>query len=210
MSRPIHFRKVIIDEEHYVKSALTLYQSCFPLNERQPEAVVRERIGMGRAILTVGIVGDMVTCMAITWNFSAPEVQFLDYLAVDQRYRGEGLGSQFLQHLQHNDASRYLVLEVEHPEFGDNKTERLKRISFYQKAGAVLCQGVQYVLPPITPGNKPVEMQLMIMPDPGQAYIREHIKAIVSNIFRNVYGRDEKDPWFQSIFPDKNVRGVSP
>ncbi|RYY30495.1 MAG: N-acetyltransferase, partial [Chitinophagaceae bacterium] len=141
MHFPIHYKQISRPGDGHIDAALALYHMCFPSVERQPDAVIRERVSSGLASLTVGLLNDEVACFAITWSFQHPAVNFLDYLAVDPRYRASGYGSGLLKFLeqQYKINNEYLVLEVEHPGFGNNKEERIKRISFYQKAGAVIC-----------------------------------------------------------------------
>ena len=64
---------------------------------------------------------------------------YIFFLAVKKTYRGKGIGSHILKHISNQYSESRLFLLAENPDIDcDNKEERSKRISFYQKNGFVL------------------------------------------------------------------------
>ena len=64
------------------------------------------------------------------------DIVLLDYLAVSPDRRGNGLGSQILEQLNHRYEGKRILLEIEDPDARcKNKEERLRRRSFYLRNG---------------------------------------------------------------------------
>lgn len=62
----------------------------------------------------------------------------VDYLAVNEKYRGQGIGSQTLDFLKSISENKYIIIECENENKAADDTDkqtRLRRISFYEKAG---------------------------------------------------------------------------
>lgn len=66
----------------------------------------------------------------------------LDYLAVLPEYRSSGIGSRILEALQdyYSPVSEYIMIECEHPDEAPDRAQALRRLSFYERSGAVLTQ----------------------------------------------------------------------
>lgn len=64
----------------------------------------------------------------------------LDYLAVDEPRRGQGIGTMFLSQLReyYKNRAEVLLIECERPKTAPDELEARKRIRFYTQAGAVL------------------------------------------------------------------------
>lgn len=62
----------------------------------------------------------------------------VDYLAVNEKYRGQGIGSKTLDFLKSISENKYIIVECENEEKATDDTDRatrLRRIAFYEKAG---------------------------------------------------------------------------
>ena len=105
----------------------------------------------------------------------------LDYFAVEPALRGQGVGSAFLQQLQTHLAGKGLLIEAENPEGAKEKDlqERLARVRFYERAGAVnqnlrwLLFGVEYTILHLPGENCPL-------------FTPEETKAALQTIYKNL------------------------
>ena len=177
------------------KACMELYNTAFPESERQAEAVILKRLIAGDCKMYFGKEIHRIVCIAVTWDFAGSEFIFLDYFAVAAIHRGAGIGSKFFsflnQVLRHDN--KFMVMEVEHPAFGDNQEERNSRIRFYKKNGAVLLESTRYMLPPLGIATSPSEMQLMMIPDPSDRFTKEDIRLLIIRIYHEVYERPAND-----------------
>jgi uncharacterized membrane protein YheB (UPF0754 family) len=119
----------------------------------------------------------------------------LDYLAVKENHRGKQIGEQLLEFLKsyskrHN---KHLLMEVDDPEFGEDKTSKLKRIAFYQKNGALWLKDIKYILPALD-GTNATEQILMLVPENSESeFSGEEIKALVKLLYAELYGISGED-----------------
>ncbi len=79
----------------------------------------------------------------------------VDYLAVNKKYRGQGIGTKTLDFLKETAQNQYIIIECEQPEKAtDNadKVQRQRRIDFYRRSGFELTEvnsklfGVDYTI----------------------------------------------------------------
>lgn len=186
--------------------AMEIYIEAFPANERHPIAVIRERVEKGRSRIFIGRHDDQPVFMALLWPLKHTEFILLDYMATSPPHRGKQIGSAFLQYLRVllQKDEKYLVLEVEHPEYGDNGSQRLRRVSFYRRQGAQELSNVSYLLPPLQ-GVHPTEMMLMIFPSYRSNRMEKSVvRALIIQIYKELYDRDEDDLLLQNSLSTLN------
>ena len=77
---------------------------------------------------------------ALIYRDDAARVVLLDYLAVDEPLRGQGIGTELLTQLKMHYAGStdVLLIECERPKAAPDEAEARKRIGFYTHAGAEL------------------------------------------------------------------------
>ena len=200
----VEFSKVADTNNRYFIEALKIYVNAFPLNERQSEATVRDRVSKGQNLLWIGHVNDELVFMALLWPLRNTGYAVLDYMATKASHQGQGIATAFMQRMEDDLRKKKasFILEVEDERQGHNIEERLRRKSFYRKNGAKELKNVRYVLPPLQ-GDTPTDMSLMIFPDYGAATIEiEHVKSLILQMYRELYGRDRDDPFLMSIMTD--------
>src|SRR5262245_25588555 len=196
------------------REALAIYEQAFPEAERDsvehiaatlqnddPETAVSHF----RALVDDGaVVG-----FTLFSSYKQYYLGYLKFIAVRAELRGKRYGPILLK-----DALRQLrvdgrratgwpylglVLEVERPETADNEGDRAlreRRIRFYQRNGAVMLANLDYVAPPVAPGQPSLPFHLMVLravPKYGmQRWLRP--KAVTALLVEG-YGEDP-DSWF--------------
>lgn len=111
-----------------------LYRSAFPKAERKPFTLIRRMQREGKTDIWCCESGGKFAGLAITIN--GPQQILLDYLAVDPKHRGGGIGSGILRELQQIYTDRHIFLEIESvwEDVPDRET-RLRRKRFYISNG---------------------------------------------------------------------------
>jgi GNAT superfamily N-acetyltransferase len=182
---------------------LALYHEAFPANERQSDERMAERLDTGHSEFQVGEIEGSVALMAVTYPLPGLPFDFLDYLAVDSRFRGQGLGGAFFRALAPGlkERQRRLVLEVEDPDYGENREQRLRRVAFYRDNGARVLYNTPYLLPPLS-GDLPTEMWLMVFPaTAGESFEKAQIQQLMRTLYTAVYQRESNDPLLDRFLP---------
>ena len=133
--------------------------------------------------------------MSLIWEFDSLDFVLLDYMAVSKNHRNKKLGTQLFQYLSKiiSGFNKYMIIEVENHLFGNNITERKRRLNFYIQNGAHVLDNVNYILPSLD-GTSPTEMMLMISPKYKNNFIdSELVRELISRLYIELYKRDEKD-----------------
>lgn len=156
-----------------------IYRAAFPAAERLGEEALRDGIESGRRTLwTLGAVDAFATAVDLT---TAPPWVLGEYLAVRAGARSGGLGGRLLGMLR--ETGRPVVLEVEDPQWGDEKAAR--RIRFYERHGAARVPGSEaYRAPDLETPGRAIPMWLLQVPgdagrDLGQDLGRILMRAIL-------------------------------
>ncbi|WP_295884966.1 GNAT family N-acetyltransferase [Anaerococcus sp. DFU013_CI05] len=166
------------DKEYFEK----LYQSSFPEDERIGENILYGFFEKNLIDILILIKDENKVGMAVI--YLNKNIHLLSYLAIDPKYRGQGMGSEALKlfKVKYED----LIIEIESTRFkdADDFALRNRRKAFYIKNGFnVLEENINYF---------GIEMELMATTkDAGldeymdtylnifeEDYINENIKAI--------------------------------
>lgn len=118
---------------HWLK-LYRLYLSAFPASERKPFGIIVRMFRQGRSDIWCIQRNGKFAGLATTIN--GGDLILLDYLAVAEGHRGEGIGSGALLELQRLYGEKGLFVEIESTlEDAPNRAEREKRKHFYLAAG---------------------------------------------------------------------------
>ena len=111
-----------------------LYLAAFPRAERKPFGIIMKMHRSGRTDVWRILRGGRFAGFAATVNGS--DLILLDYLAIEKRSRGQGVGSAAMAALQRVYADKGFFVEIESTkENAPNRAERENRKRFYQAAG---------------------------------------------------------------------------
>jgi GNAT superfamily N-acetyltransferase len=196
------------------REALAIYEQAFPESEREPLESIAASLKQAdpdTAVSHFRVLIDEGAVVGFTYFSSYKEyyLGYLKFIAVRAELRGKRYGPILLKDaLRQLRADRRratgwpylgLVLEVERPETAENEEERAlreRRIRFYQRNGAVVIENLDYVAPPVAPGQQSLPFHLMVLravPKYGmQRWLRP--KAVTALLVEG-YGEDP-DSWF--------------
>jgi GNAT superfamily N-acetyltransferase len=189
MNDPIEFYRIKDSANPEFAGCMQIYHEAFPPYERQADEVISGRVDDDSCLLLAGRAEGEIVCMSLLWEFQQTPYIFLDYFAVKTNTRGYQVGTRFLRFILSNflDSGKFLVMEVEHPDYGANREDRARRVRFYEKNGGVILQNLRYFLPPLGGAVKPLEMQLMILPEPVDPPDEDAIQNMIRLIYKKVY-----------------------
>lgn len=200
----LRFSQVQIAHSKLFSDAMEIYLESFPANERQCIDVIKKRIDAGDSKLYIGKFENEVVCIGMLWNLKHSRFVLLDYLAVKAKYRNLKIGSNLVNYLSANvfDKNKSLIIEAEHPGYGENRLERKKRIQFYLNNGAYIFDNTPYLLPPLD-DTIPTEMILMVYPpSPRINYQNKEIRELIIRLYKELYQRDSSDSLLNSFVND--------
>ena len=111
-----------------------LYFSAFPADERKPFGIIRRMFREGKADVWCILSGDTFGGLATTVN--GENLILIDYFAITEKRRGQGLGRASMECLLELYRDKGLFLEIESPDRpGLDQAQRKKRKEFYCGCG---------------------------------------------------------------------------
>ena len=111
-----------------------LYRTAFPASERKPFSMIIKMWKAGKTDIWCLMEDGTFRGLAITIN--SPKLVLLDYFAVEESCRGQGVGHGALAAILEYYCDRGVFLEIEDPELpGDDQPLRQRRKAFYRSCG---------------------------------------------------------------------------
>lgn len=112
----------------------SLYRRAFPRSERKPFGIIMKMHRSGKSDVWRIVSGGRFAGFATTVN--GGDLILLDYLAIETRRRGQGIGSEAMAQLQRIYAAKGFFVEIESTrEAAPNQAQREKRKQFYLASG---------------------------------------------------------------------------
>lgn len=153
-----------------------LYQRSFPEVERRTIDQQKQVMGEENYHMEYFFEDSDFTGFILYWVL--PSFLFIEHVAVDDRFRGRGLGKKYLEKMI-KDSDVPIILEVEPPE---NEMAK-RRIKFYERLGFVLNQ-YEYYQPSYVKDGEPIRLIVM---SHGSALSKEDFEGIKLSLYRQVY-----------------------
>lgn len=123
-----------------------LYFKAFPAIERKPLAMLRFHQLQGKSQLHLIYESSKKEYVGLVTVVTFQDIVLVDYLAIDEKCRGLGYGSEVLELLDKKYADKRIVLEIEEiDEKAENIEQRKKRKAFYLKNGFEECRTNVYI-----------------------------------------------------------------
>lgn len=111
-----------------------LYQKAFPVNERKPFFIIRSMQKKGKT--DVWYLEKEGTFVGFATTINGSDRILLDYLAVVEKKRGKGIGTEMLKLLRTQYEGKGVFLEIEQLcADAPNAEERIRRKRFYISCG---------------------------------------------------------------------------
>ncbi|BAI90131.1 hypothetical protein NIES39_D07140 [Arthrospira platensis NIES-39] len=205
----VEFQQITLENPDFAQ-AIALYQQSFSPQEIIPIPIISRSLKLGNIQLWGGYYQQRFALMSIVHPLPNSEFVLLGYLATVPHLRNIKIGSQFLEYIinvvQQDDKS--LILEVEHPDFGENRQLKQRRVAFYQRLGARIFQDIIYILPALD-GTTTTEMMLMIIGEKHQDKLpKTLVQQLIRDLYSEVYNCNPDDSifhWIADIKHDINL-----
>ena len=123
--------------EEALEKIRRLYERSFPKSEKKPWRVILDKCTEGS--MKIISIEEKSAFLGLMIFILHSDLVLLDYFAISEEHRGEGIGSLALSRVASQLDGKRLLLEIEDPEDtdADNLDERVRRSHFYARLGFV-------------------------------------------------------------------------
>ena len=173
------------------REAMQIYQAEFPAQSRLSITKIRQLLRSGKYQLFVASGGEQVVGFALLWVCKQPAFVHLDYIAVSQEKKGQGVGTLLyrwlLTHLTKlSPRASLLTLEVDD-----------ELVGFYQRSYTRVLQDVPYLFP----GRQgPLPMNLMVYDILERTTLNGRlVQNVIRALYRGIHNRGENDSLLRSF-----------
>ncbi len=174
-------------------AAYEIYRNSIVVREQKSEAELVSMLAKPEYCFVLAEQGHNVIGFAILFTEKHGSLGLLEYMAVDENYRGTGVGSALFQEsiriLRKQQRRTPMLLEVDSDQEATSDSDpRKRRQNFYRRLGCRRVLGCAYILP-LPSKTPPPEMDLLIhLSDSQQSIARATLLAWLQVIYTDVYG----------------------
>lgn len=171
---------------------LSLYERAIPASERRSRKAIEQLARSPAHRISALQRGHEILGFSVL--YLGRQVGLLEYLAVDERFRGAGLGARLYENARRHLGERPMIVEVEAvSDGGADLEDRRRRAAFYQRLGCRRIEGLGYILPLIAEGTPP-PLDLLIDGHEGAAVTSAEVRAWLQDIYVGAYNCNLNDP----------------
>jgi GNAT superfamily N-acetyltransferase len=175
-----------------------IYSTSFPLCEQKSRDALFAMQHASFYTIFLAYNDEKIVGFCIMYHPHDDDFFLLEYMAVDERLRGIGLGSTLLQssidQLFKTHGTRALLIEIDSPEKSSAEQEiREKREVFYRRLGALKIDPFDYILPSQTSELAP-PMELLVYHPTLREVSKESLQTWLEKLYVDVYGCSKTDP----------------
>jgi GNAT superfamily N-acetyltransferase len=189
------FKRLTAPSAVQVDRVLAIYRGVIEPSEQKNEAAMRAQLAHPEYLWLAAIRDGEIGGFATVFAPEGEDFCLLEYLAVDARLQGRGLGSVlFTQVRKVAGTERVLVLEVDADVPGSGVRMRRRRLGFYARLGCRRLGSIPYELP-LDERGKPPPMWLLAHAPPDAASLpASKVRRWLRMIYVGAYQQRAGDP----------------
>jgi GNAT superfamily N-acetyltransferase len=176
---------------------LRIYSEAHPASERKSAETLASVADRPDYLFLVAIEEGCVLGFSIVVCFTNSNACLLEYMAVAAKLRNRGIGRLlFKKTVERREVfRRFVLLEVDSDSVpSEDRTERVRRKSFYRTMGCKQIEGLRYRMPEVSRAGPPA-MDLLVYKDELPAlFAREQLRKWLESCYTQVYERPADDP----------------
>jgi GNAT superfamily N-acetyltransferase len=190
-----------INDLEYVYQRFTSYFASYELKSYQHLKLLMSKKNY-KLLLAKDPIIDEIVGYAFIYEFNRLQAVWLDYMAIENQFRGSGYGTLLFKKLTKwkQNGFRGIFIEVEIPEGNEGVTRvnQLRRIRFYERLGAEKLP-IPYQLP-TDDGGLPMYLYFWKSPDVKQLS-KEQIQEAIAEVFTFIHSDiKHRDDILKKIF----------
>jgi len=181
---------------------MEIYTEANAPSERKSRERLAAMIQEPAYFFLVATESDRVVGFSIVRAFEGSDAALLEYTAVADDRRSQGIGSQLLSKTASVDAlaSKYLLAEVNSSkEPCPKQAAQIRRKAFYRRLGWRQIDQLHYIMPPVSELQPPAMDMLVYKRELPSSIERDRLRQWLQNCYVEVYGQSADDPRIEAM-----------
>jgi GNAT superfamily N-acetyltransferase len=197
----VHIRPVVHLSRTDAEDVVRIFHAAFPPEQRIEDGALMQLIPQpheepGGHSFHVAVSPSGISGFATGIHVSSIGLAYIAYLAVEESWRGRGIGTALFRSLVDRWAAarprppHWVFLEVERPELARDSVSRqlcARRIGFYERLGLKRVHA-DFQAPPLGPELPVVPYWIYMLPMRDPDLGPGAIEVALTNLYREVYG----------------------
>jgi GNAT superfamily N-acetyltransferase len=170
---------------------LRVYAAALPAGERKSADALRRMIERPEYLFLAVADADVVVGFAIAIALSDCDAVLLEYMAVEEKHRGRGIGRLLFRAIAGwpEARERFLLIEVDSDRFpSPDAVDRARRKQFYRRLGCRQIEGLTWLMPPVSTAEPPLMDMLAYRHELADSVERQQVRAWLAACYGQVYG----------------------
>ncbi len=197
----------IAADNFLMNDLVSIYTEALVLAEQKPGFILQRMLENENYYFYVLTDESKTLGFAIIYSPNYSDYCLLEYMAIDNKYRNQGIGGDIFDRLSKIFDNKSMLIEIDSPyQESADQNIRKKRMQFYERHGGLYIEGLNYILPLECSGIVP-EMLLLIK---SNIYTRklskQKLQFWLTDIYTAVYGCKPDDTRLNvmlSILPEE-------
>lgn len=184
---------------------LRVYTAAHPASERKDVDALRKMIERPEYLFLAVGDGDVVVGFAIAIALVDCDAALLEYMAVDAKQRGRGIGRLLFRAITGwpEARDRFLLMEVDSSQIDSpDSAERARRKEFYRRLGCRQIEGLRYVMPRVAAVQPPLMDMLVYRRELPECVQKARLRSWLEACYRQVYQVPAGDARIDAMLAD--------
>ena len=161
--------------------------------------VKRLKIESNQIKLFVVQFNQTIVGFALVWEISLLTTHYIEYLAIAEEYRSNGIGEFILSSIKQSIGKEKLIVEMEDPAINLTDIDKIRRFKFYQKNNFELIKNINYKMPALNSENAAISMFLLYYSKEKQLFSKHFLTSFVEFLYLTVYRKEKNNFYLTKI-----------
>jgi ribosomal protein S18 acetylase RimI-like enzyme len=169
---------------------IRIYEDSQPESERKSVADLARMMERPEYLFLAALRDQSVVGFSISICLIGSDAALLEYIAVDRRFRGLGIGKQLFRDTVEFGplAERTVLIEVDSEKSrSPGRVDRVRRKNFYRGLGCREVEGLSYIMPPVSSATPPPMDLMVYRAELSGTVEKSRIQAWLESCYRQVY-----------------------
>lgn len=182
-----------------------IYTAAHPASERKDVDALRKMIERPEYLFLAVADGDVVVGFAIAVALVGCDAALLEYMAVEAKQRGRGIGRLLFRAIAGwpEARDRFLLMEVESSQVpSPDSADCARRKEFYRRLGCRQIEGLTYVMPLVSTMQPPLMDMLVYRRELPEWVEKARLRSWLEACYTQVYQAPAGDARIDAMLAD--------